>query len=540
MIHTGLELKDLFQDLRFPDTRDHSLARILECFDEWIQFCGPPKDGVELEDEASRLFTATIPTILNLSLSCPHKHVREVMASLCAKLRAAGRKVPEPVYRGVSHFISEAKIIPLDTDGDAREELREAFDSDGRLTHMTRLMAYHPRYLKTFRKSIIHIMWGDGPLSIPIRQLLAVMGASRHSCAYLVNIYSANFIDAGGDPKWLDGPHVLPPKLRNICDLSAILAHKPWVLTADHISRLVKPISPAEAWSLPELLQACLILSRFQTLTGFIFGMGCIEEADIRNSSTNVASAQSSAAPSRASSSPVKGLADRLEPLEIAPPTPSSDACSTRALLANLQQLQQHPPAKPIAQPVARKESVSVPAAKALSALTTGFEPSGAESASFYTDFSETEFPTFCFQTFSWQDEAFATLARYNETMAELMTDEFQTIKELTYETMGDATEVDTVKFRWALWNYVFSLYGVTDREYLYAEVDVLVRGLLRDWVKIIATTPQRAERDRRLYDTFTDLRDSEKAHMCLLVIEARHMAAMLYLLYAISSYTDR
>lgn len=521
-------LRDLLLDLRYQDTRPDALARITARYDEWLKGTGPED---EEDEENTRNLLQTIPSILNLSLSCPYKEVRDKLSALLVRLRAAGKHVPEPVHRGVSYFIAESKILPLDADeASMLKELQDAFDSDGRLTHMTRLMAFHPRFLKTFRLSLTHLLWGEGPLSIPIRHLLAVMGASRHSCHYLIKIYTNHYLENDGDPKLLDGPHALPPKLRSICDLSAIMAHKPWMITADHINKLVRSPAPGEGWSLPELVHACLILSRFHTLPGFIFGLGCVDEVDIKNTATDMPSARSSSAPSRGSSSPVKGLADRLEPLEIAPD-------STRTLLSRMRQLDTQPLVTPVAAPSVRKEIV---ADAPLSALGHGFEPNGAESVAFYSDFSQADYATFCFQTFSWQDEAFATLTRYNERMAELLTEEFQTIKDLTYETMGDAIEVDTRKFRWAVWNYVFSLYGVTDREYLYAEVDVLVQGSLREWIKTIGTTPHRAEKDRKLYESFLDLKDSEKAHMCLLVIEARYMAAMLYLLNAVCNFADR
>ncbi len=120
MAHLGLELKDLFQDLRFPDTREHSVARIQECYKEWLA-AGPDHAAAsgsaadsgdeETEDKSSRIFVGMIPAILNLSLSCPHRVVREGMAALLVKLRAAGKPVPEPVHRGVSHFIPDSKVV---------------------------------------------------------------------------------------------------------------------------------------------------------------------------------------------------------------------------------------------------------------------------------------------------------------------------------------------------------------------------------------------------------------------------------------------
>jgi hypothetical protein len=41
------------------------------------------------------------------------------------------------------------QILPLDAEeSEMQLELQGAFDSDGRLTHMTRIMAFHPRYLR--------------------------------------------------------------------------------------------------------------------------------------------------------------------------------------------------------------------------------------------------------------------------------------------------------------------------------------------------------------------------------------------------------
>lgn len=47
---------------------------------------------------------------------------------------------------------------------------------------------------------------------------------------------------------------------------------------------------------------------------------------------------------------------------------------------------------------------------------------------------------------FSWADHGYSVLTRYYRDVAELLDTEFDTIKELTYEFMGDEQQVDTFK----------------------------------------------------------------------------------------------
>ena len=59
--------------------------------------------------------------------------------------------------------------------------------------------------------------------------------AARHQCSYLVNLHVNDFLQVGGDPKWLKGLDGAPQKLQHLGELNKILAHRPWLLTKDHI-----------------------------------------------------------------------------------------------------------------------------------------------------------------------------------------------------------------------------------------------------------------------------------------------------------------
>lgn len=59
--------------------------------------------------------------------------------------------------------------------------------------------------------------------------------AARHQCSYLVNLHVNDFIHSGGDQKWLNGLDNAPQKLRNLGELNKLLAHRPWLITKEHI-----------------------------------------------------------------------------------------------------------------------------------------------------------------------------------------------------------------------------------------------------------------------------------------------------------------
>lgn len=62
-----------------------------------------------------------------------------------------------------------------------------------------------------------------------------IQAAARHQCSYLVNLHVNDFLQVGGDPKWLNGLEGAPQKLRALGELNKILAHRPWLLTKTHI-----------------------------------------------------------------------------------------------------------------------------------------------------------------------------------------------------------------------------------------------------------------------------------------------------------------
>uniref|UniRef100_A0A674HX61 Sestrin 1 n=1 Tax=Terrapene triunguis TaxID=2587831 RepID=A0A674HX61_9SAUR len=69
----------------------------------------------------------------------------------------------------------------------------------------------------------------------PSRFIPEKEAAARHQCSYLVNLHVNDFLHVGGDPKWLNGLENAPHKLQNLGELNKILAHRPWLITKEHI-----------------------------------------------------------------------------------------------------------------------------------------------------------------------------------------------------------------------------------------------------------------------------------------------------------------
>jgi len=150
-------------------------------------------------------------------------------------------------------------------------------------------------------------------------------------------------------------------------------------------------------------------------------------------------------------------------------------------------------------------------------------------------DIRSKEYSVFHIQMFSWSDHGYSTLSRFYPEMSDLLEKEFNEIKNLTYEFMGNEKDVDTFKFRWAIWQYVMRIKGVVDDDYLYREVNTLLTKPLKSYVKTVVCYPQLVTAG--LWKNFIRIQPSEKVHICMLAMEARKQAELLYGLSAVMQF---
>ncbi|KAL6030741.1 hypothetical protein STEG23_013534, partial [Scotinomys teguina] len=102
--------------------------------------------------------------------------------------------------------------------------------------------------------------------------------AARHQCSYLINMHVDEFLKTGGIAEWLNGLEYVPQRLRNLNEINKLLAHRPWLITKEHIQKLVK--TGENNWSLPELVHAVVLLAHYHALASFVFGSGINPERE--------------------------------------------------------------------------------------------------------------------------------------------------------------------------------------------------------------------------------------------------------------------
>lgn len=76
--------------------------------------------------------------------------------------------------------------------------------------HVTKVIAYHPKYFEHYIKTHRYLMYDDGPLPFTWRHYLAIMAATRNKCNYLVSLHEKEFLDEGGNASWLKGLEFIP------------------------------------------------------------------------------------------------------------------------------------------------------------------------------------------------------------------------------------------------------------------------------------------------------------------------------------------
>lgn len=94
--------------------------------------------------------------------------------------------------------------------------------------------------------------------------------------------------------------------------------------------------------------------------------------------------------------------------------------------------------------------------------------------------------------------------------MGNLLDDKFKTAYHLTYYTMGGRKDVDTSRFRFAIWNYIQCLLGIRHDDYDYGEINQLLERSLKTFIKSACCYPERVT--KKDYDrVLREFQHSEK-----------------------------
>ncbi|XP_034269501.1 sestrin-2 isoform X1 [Pantherophis guttatus] len=446
-----------------------------------------------------------------------------------------GIKIPQQLGRGPSSFIPVEEILQEGVESAQRRLFIEAFVSTGRVDNITMVMGLHPEYLTSFWKTQYLLLRMDGPLPYHKRHYIAIMAAARHHCSYLVGFHMGEFLQVGGDPAWLRGLQYAPQKLRNLNEINKILAHRPWLITKEHIEALLK--TGENSWSLAELIQALVLLTHYHSLASFVFGCGINLELDQEaghifrppsprscDSSPNSEDGTNSSSSNDAMED-VEMLMERMKLLQecqLEEESVTQEEMETRFEMEKRESL--------LVTPSADIAEHSLPP----NVLCFVEDPEFG-----YKDFTrrgEQTPPTFRAQDYTWEDHGYSLINRLYPDVGQLLDEKFQVVYNLTYNTIAMHSGVDTSMLRRAIWNYVHCVFGIRYDDYDYREVNQLLERSLKIYIKTVACYPEKTT--KRMYTHFwRHFKHSEKVHVNLLLLEARMQAALLYALRAITRY---
>uniref|UniRef100_A0A8C5QWS1 Sestrin 1 n=1 Tax=Leptobrachium leishanense TaxID=445787 RepID=A0A8C5QWS1_9ANUR len=449
-----------------------------------------------------------------------------------------GTRVPQPLRPGPSRFIPQEEILRVgNEDANMHSVLAEAFADLGRLDNITLLMVFHPQYLESFLKTQHYLLQMDGPLPASHQHYIGIMAAARHQCSYLVNLHVNDFIHSGGDQKWLNGLENAPPKLQSLSELNKILAHRPWLITKEHIEQLLK--TGENNWSLAELIHAVVLLAHYHSLASFTFGCGINPEI------------QSNGGPTFRPPSVGNYCICDITNGNHEGHTPagsvvvSESSCEVEALMEKMKQLQEIRPDEMASQEEMatrfeqeKRESMLVIAADEDPPPARDVSRHFEDTSYGYKDFSRRgmHVPTFRVQDFNWEDHGYSLVNRLYPDVGQLLDEKFHMAYNLTYNTMAMHSDVDTSTLRRAIWNYVHCMFGIRYDDYDYGEINQLLDRSFKVYIKNVVCSPEKTT--KRMYDSFwRQFKHSEKVHVNLLLMEARMQAELLYALRAISCY---
>ncbi|XP_053942224.1 sestrin-2 isoform X3 [Cuculus canorus] len=442
-------------------------------------------------------------------------------------------KGSQQLGRSPSAFIPLEEILQGGVESSLRQLLIEAFVSAGRVDNITMVMGLHPQYLSSFWKTQYLLLRMDGPLPYHKRHYIAIMAAARHQCSYLVGLHMGEFLRAGGNPAWLQGLHCAPQKLRNLNEINKLLAHRPWLITKDHIEALLK--TGENSWSLAELVQALVLLTHYHSLASFVFGCGINPEEDQDGGqSSQPPSPHGDSSPPSDGSVGGSGGKDAMQEVEM---------LMEKMKLLQENQLEEEGVTQEEMETrfeLEKTESLLVtPSDIAEHSLQSNVLCFVEDPEFGYKDFTrrgEQAPPTFRAQDYTWEDHGYSLINRLYPDVGQLLDEKFQVVYNLTYNTIAMHCGVDTSMLRRAIWNYVHCVFGIRYDDYDYGEVNQLLERSLKIYIKTVACYPEKTT--KRMYAQFwRHFKHSEKVHINLLLLEARMQAALLYALRAVTRY---
>ncbi|RHY42378.1 hypothetical protein DYB34_000836 [Aphanomyces astaci] len=453
------------------------------------------KIRVELLEMEPHVLDVHVPSLRRLARDAPLPDVRAGCLDILDELNT-----PHDAHDDtpVSYYMDAREIVDVTAthDPDVAAIFVKCFLQSGRVSHLTRMLAWHTPYLKVHHTCIRDrgptlsyspILSLYGPLPLEWRNYIALMAASEYRCHYVSILHQHYFLINGGDATWLDGLDYVPSKLARLHSLNALLAHQPWLVTSDDVASLLQTTTDRDggsssSWSVSELVHAIIVMCMFHSMSSIALGLGCVDEADL-----TLLSSSAMFVPTMRSRRKSSNLSDRR-----------SDAHHR-----------------------SRGDSMET-----VVPLKGDMWRYCSETIDEYVDFDvrSAEYNVLHTEDFSWDEHCFSLVTDKDAAAANQEDDDEK------------KSEVDTTPFRHAIWYYVHRIYGICHDDYDYRNVNIYLNRPTKHFVKKVACTPWRVTVKDFEHFSHT-LTASEKCHVTLLAAEARKQAGLMYGLRAVMQH---
>lgn len=241
------------------------------------EWCAAPSLAAALPT-LTRLLSAELPEVLEelQDGDCSGDKTQPPATAKSGSLTATSEKTPDNASRSAlwDALCRCGFTFSRPVCADRRAVLHEIFLKTGEVPQYYNLLSVCPDLLQAHHVTFQYLFFGEGPLSICERLMIALMAASRQKCGYLVSRYGALLMhfaeeQQSGDStakNWLlQGP---PPALKVLQRFIGIATHVPWKLEVNDIRHIINA-----GWSISAFFQASCIVAETLSLCSFVMGL---------------------------------------------------------------------------------------------------------------------------------------------------------------------------------------------------------------------------------------------------------------------------
>ncbi|EAR89181.2 PA26 p53-induced protein (sestrin) protein (macronuclear) [Tetrahymena thermophila SB210] len=525
-----------------------------ECFTLFEAFYNERYADDLKEQQVSEFYSLSeIPSIQNLGYAL-FNNERE-----CDK-EGHGQELPEEQKEDLSNLITWPVIQNNVSNEQLRQVLAEIYNNNsGRIPHLERLLCWFPDYLYHYHQLTQELFYGPGPIPIDQRYFIAILASSNFGCEYLHSRLSQQFLNIGGNLKWLEVglEQVDVPKLQALAAFNSKLAYAPSEVCKN--SKMIEELMQ-KGWQKNELMQAIFIITFYHALACACQAFGLKSELDLRNSHFSLLSKTQTPIGSNLQSPKNRNSEDKLSAKK-----PNFDFANSEIenLLKRMtssdqdqvgsneeEQVQEKPlenKKKTSSHTLKEKDEVSSPVIKEQQKdqenetkflqlrLFEKFQKFIMNPE--LRDKDERISQTLRYSDFNYNTHGFQITNQYALDLAQNSKDILDIIKNMTNKNFNSSQNLSTTPFRKAIKLYIQNIFGYThfDADYK-TEMNALLPIPLKTVLKLTVKRPFEIKYSH-IQNINLKLMSSEVAHIILLATHARFEIELLYFLYPFQSF---